>query len=326
MFKALVLTQLDRQTQADVKLLPESDLPEGEVLVEVSYSSLNYKDGLAITGLGKIIREFPMVPGIDFAGVVSESADPRFQPGDEVILTGWGVGENHWGGMAEKARVKADWLVPMPKGCDGAKAMMIGTAGLTAMLCVQALQQAGVTPEQGDVLVTGASGGVGSVAVTLLAQLGYRVVASSGRVEVNGDWLKALGASEVIDRSELEQDSRPLEKQRWAGVVDTVGNKVLATALAQMQYGGSAAICGLAGGFALPTTVMPFILRGVNLLGIDSVACPIDKRVKAWQQVLDLLPESYYQQACQTISLEQLGEYAAKIVKGKVTGRVLVKV
>ncbi|TVP14575.1 MDR family oxidoreductase [Shewanella sp. KCT] len=326
MFKALVLTQLDRQTQADVKLLPESDLPEGEVLVEVSYSSLNYKDGLAITGLGKIIREFPMVPGIDFAGVVSESADSRFQPGDEVILTGWGVGENHWGGMAEKARVKADWLVPMPKGCDGAKAMMIGTAGLTAMLCVQALQQAGVTPEQGDILVTGASGGVGSVAVTLLAQLGYRVVASSGRVEVNGDWLKALGASEVIDRSELEQDSRPLEKQRWAGVVDTVGNKVLATALAQMQYGGSAAICGLAGGFALPTTVMPFILRGVNLLGIDSVACPIDKRVKAWEKVLELLPESYYQQACQTISLEQLGEYADKIVKGKVTGRVLVKV
>ncbi|QYJ93550.1 acrylyl-CoA reductase (NADPH) [Shewanella spartinae] len=326
MFKALVLTQLDRQTQADVKLLPESDLPEGEVLVDVSYSSLNYKDGLAITGLGKIIREFPMVPGIDFAGVVSESADPRFQPGDEVILTGWGVGENHWGGMAEKARVKADWLVPMPKGCDGAKAMMIGTAGLTAMLCVQVLQQAGVTPEQGDILVTGASGGVGSVAVTLLAQLGYRVVASSGRVEVNGDWLKALGASEVIDRSELEQDSRPLEKQRWAGVVDTVGNKVLATALAQMQYGGSAAICGLAGGFALPTTVMPFILRGVNLLGIDSVACPIDKRIKAWEQVLELLPESYYKQACQTIGLEQLGEYAAKIVKGKVTGRVLVKV
>ncbi|MCG9754536.1 oxidoreductase [Shewanella insulae] len=326
MFKALVLTQLDRQTQADVKLLPESDLPEGEVLVEVGYSSLNYKDGLAITGLGKIIRQFPMVPGIDFAGVVSESADPRFQPGDEVILTGWGVGENHWGGMAEKARVKADWLVPLPKGCDGAKAMMIGTAGLTAMLCVQALQQAGVTPEQGDVLVTGASGGVGSVAVTLLAQLGYRVVASSGRVEVNGDWLKALGASEVIVRSELEQDSRPLEKQRWAGVVDTVGNKVLATALAQMQYGGSAAICGLAGGFALPTTVMPFILRGVNLLGIDSVACPIDKRVKAWEQVLELLPDSYYQQACQTIDLEQLGEYADKIVKGKVTGRVLVKV
>ncbi|CAM4200599.1 MDR family oxidoreductase [Shewanella aquimarina] len=326
MFKALVLTQLDKQTQADVKLLPESELPEGDVLVEVSYSSLNYKDGLAITGLGKIIREFPMVPGIDFAGVVSESADPRFQPGDEVILTGWGVGENHWGGMAEKARVKADWLVPMPKGCDAAKAMMIGTAGLTAMLCVQALRQAGVTPEDGDVLVTGASGGVGSVAVTLLAQLGYRVVASSGRVEVNGDWLTALGASEVIDRSELEQDSRPLEKQRWAGVVDTVGNKVLATALAQMKYGGSAAICGLAGGFALPTTVMPFILRGVNLLGIDSVACPIEKRVKAWEQVLELLPEQYYQQACQTIGLEQLGEYAGNIVKGKVTGRVLVKV
>ncbi|QYJ85957.1 oxidoreductase [Shewanella mesophila] len=326
MFNALVLTQHDKQTQAEVRQLSLSDLPEGDVLVDVSYSSLNYKDGLAVTGLGKIIRQFPMVPGIDFAGVVSESADPRYKVGDEVILTGWGVGENHWGGMAQKARVKADWLVPMPKGCDAAKAMMIGTAGLTAMLCVQALQQAGVKPDAGDILVTGASGGVGSVAVTLLAQLGYRVVASSGRVEVNGELLKQLGASDVIDRSELEQEGRPLDKQRWAGVVDTVGNKVLANALSQINYGGSAAICGLAGGFALPTTVMPFILRGVNLLGVDSVSCPYEKRMSAWEQVISLLPDSFYEQACQTVSLEAVPECAANIVKGKVTGRILVKV
>ncbi|MFC1518338.1 MDR family oxidoreductase [Pseudomonadota bacterium] len=324
MFNALVLTQNDKQTQAEVRQLTVADLPEGEVLVDVSYSSLNYKDGLAVTGLGKIIRQFPMVPGIDFAGVVSESADPRYKAGDEVILTGWGVGENHWGGMAQKARVKADWLVPMPQNADAAKAMMVGTAGLTAMLCVQALQQAGVTPEQGEVLVTGASGGVGSVAVTLLSALGYRVVASSGRVESNGELLKQLGASDVIDRSEFEQAGRPLDKQRWAGVVDTVGNQVLATALTQINYGGSAAICGLAGGFALPTTVMPFILRGVNLLGVDSVACPFEKRVKAWEQVIALLPESFYQQACQTVALEQVPEFAQQIVKGKVTGRVLV--
>ncbi|MDO6639722.1 MDR family oxidoreductase [Shewanella sp. 5_MG-2023] len=324
MFNALVLTQNDKQTQAEVRQLSVADLPEGEVLVDVSYSSLNYKDGLAVTGLGKIIRQFPMVPGIDFAGVVSESADPRYKAGDHVILTGWGVGENHWGGMAQKARVKADWLVPMPQNADAAKAMMIGTAGLTAMLCVQALQQAGVTPEQGEVLVTGASGGVGSVAVTLLSALGYSVVASSGRVESNGELLKQLGASEVIDRSEFEQAGRPLDKQRWAGVVDTVGNQVLATALTQINYGGSAAICGLAGGFALPTTVMPFILRGVNLLGVDSVACPFEKRVKAWEQVIALLPDSFYQQACQTVALEQVPEFAQQIVKGKVTGRVLV--
>lgn len=326
MFNALVLTQNDKQTQAEVRQLSLADLPEGDVLVDVGYSSLNYKDGLAVTGLGKIIRQFPMVPGIDFAGVVSESADPRYKAGDEVILTGWGVGENHWGGMAQKARVKADWLVPMPKGCDAAKAMMIGTAGLTAMLCVQALQQAGIKPDAGDILVTGASGGVGSVAVTLLAQLGYRVVASSGRVEANGELLKQLGASEVIDRSELEQEGRPLDKQRWAGVVDTVGNKVLATALTQINYGGSAAICGLAGGFALPTTVMPFILRGVNLLGIDSVSCPYEKRMSAWEQVISLLPDSFYEQACQTVSLEAVPECAANIVRGKVTGRILVKV
>lgn len=325
MFDALILTQEDKQTIANVGQLSTEQLPAGDVLVEVSYSSLNYKDGLAVTGLGKIIRQFPMVPGIDFAGVVKSSADPRYQPGDSVILTGWGVGENHWGGMAQQARVKADWLVPMPAGCDAKKAMAIGTAGLTAMLCVQALQQVGIKPEDGEILVTGASGGVGSVAVTLLAKLGYQVVASSGRVAENGDWLKQLGANAVIDRSELAIDARPLEKQRWAGVVDTVGDKVLATALAQMNYGGAAAICGLAGGFGLPTTVMPFILRGVNLLGVDSVSCPFAKRQAAWQRVVELLPEAYYDQASTTIELSQVSEFAQKIVKGAVTGRVLVK-
>ena len=325
MFNALILTQEEKKTLANVGQITEADLPEGEVLVDVACSSLNYKDGLAVTGVGKIIRNFPMVPGIDFAGTVLESSDARYKAGDKVILTGWGVGENHWGGLAEKARVKADWLVPMPSNCDAAKAMQIGTAGLTAMLCVQALQNAGIKPEDGDILVTGASGGVGSVAVTLLAQLGYRVVASSGRVEQNGALLTKLGASEVIDRSDLEADSRPLEKQRWAGVVDTVGNKVLATALAQMNYGGAAAICGLAGGFALPTTVMPFILRGVNLLGVDSVSCPFEKRQAAWQAVLNLLPASYFENACETISLEQVPDFAQRIIKGQATGRVLVQ-
>ncbi len=325
MFNALVLTQEEKKTLSEVRQISEADLPEGEVLVDVDYSSLNYKDGLAVTGTGRIIRNFPMVPGIDFAGTVVESSDARYQAGDKVILTGWGVGENHWGGMAQKARVKADWLVPMPAGIDGRRAMMVGTAGLTAMLCVQALQNAGVTPESGDILVTGASGGVGSVAVTLLAQSGYRVVAGTGRVEENGPLLKKLGAAEIIDRESLAADARPLEKQRWAGVVDTVGDKVLARALAEMHYGGSVAACGLAGGFALPTTVMPFILRGVNLLGIDSVACPYEKRVAAWDAIIEQLPESYYEQACQSVSLEAVPEYAAKIVKGQVTGRVIVE-
>lgn len=324
MFDALVLTQEEKVTKTTITQLEISDLPQGDVLVEVECSSLNYKDGLAITGAGRIIRDFPMVPGIDFAGVVKNSSDERYQPGDRVILTGWGVGENHWGGMAKMARVKADWLVPMPERCNAEKAMMVGTAGLTAMLCVQALQKAEIKPESGQVLVTGASGGVGSVAVKLLSELGYYVVACSGRVTENGPLLKKLGAKEVVDRAEFEQDAKPLEKQRWAGVVDTVGNKILAKALAQMDYSGAAAICGLAGGFALPTTVMPFILRGVNLLGIDSVHCPYEKRLAAWQQVFSILPESFYEQACQKINLHQVPEFANKIIKGQVTGRVLV--
>ncbi|WP_027251765.1 MDR family oxidoreductase [Photobacterium halotolerans] len=325
MFKALILNQQDNTTQAHVGDIDSSQLPDGDVTVAVDYSSLNYKDGLAITGAGKIIRQFPMVPGIDFAGTVITSSDSRYQAGDPAVLTGWGVGENHWGGMAQQARVKADWLVPLPAGLNAEQAMVIGTAGLTAMLCIQALEDAGITPESGEILVTGASGGVGSVAVTLLAKLGYRIAAVTGRASQNGDLLRQLGATSIIDRSELEETAKPLEKQRWAGAVDTVGSKVLAKVLTQMDYNGAVATCGLAGGFDLPTTVMPFILRNVRLLGVDSVYCPFEKRQHAWQRLSELLPDSFYQQAGQTISLEQVPEFAQAIIKGQVTGRTLVK-
>ncbi|WP_406608826.1 MDR family oxidoreductase [Agarivorans sp. JK6] len=325
MFKALVLDQVEKQTTSSIRQLNDTDLPESDVIVKVDYSSLNYKDGLAITGKGKIVRNFPMVPGIDLTGTVEQSHDPRYAAGDKVVLTGWGVGEGHWGGMAEKASLKADWLVPLPEGLSGKQAMMVGTAGFTAMLCVQALVDAGITPESGEILVTGASGGVGSVAVTLLAKLGYKVAAVSGRIEQNGALLKELGASRIIDRSVFEEPARALEKQVWAGAVDTVGSKVLAKVLAQMDYNGAVAACGLAGGFDLPTTVMPFILRNVSLLGIDSVSCPRAKRIKAWQRLAELLPDSYYQQACTEVELEQVAEYAEAITNGQVTGRVVIK-
>ncbi|WP_028865772.1 MDR family oxidoreductase [Psychromonas aquimarina] len=325
MFKALILDQQDKKTTAEIRQIDESLLPEGEVLIAVDYSSLNYKDGLAITGKGRIVRQFPMVPGIDLAGSVIESTDSRYQAGDNVVLTGWGVGEGHWGGMAEKARLKADWLVPQPQGISSKQTMMVGTAGLTAMLCVQALVDAGVKPESGEILVTGASGGVGSAAVTLLAQLGYKVAAVTGRAQENGPLLKTLGAQSIIERSEFEQPARALEKQLWAGAVDTVGSKVLAKVLAQMDYNGAVAACGLAGGFDLPTTVMPFILRGVKLLGVDSVACPYQKRVDAWDRLVELLPQSFYQQACREVGLEQAAECAEAITLGQVTGRTVIK-
>lgn len=325
MFKALILNQQEKTTTATIESLNETQLPDGDVLVAVEYSSLNYKDGLAITGKGKIIRNFPMVPGIDLAGQVIESKDARYQSGDQVVLTGWGVGENHWGGMAEKARLQADWLVPLVSGLDSKQAMMIGTAGFTAMLCVQALLDAGIKPEQGEILVTGASGGVGSVAVTLLANLGYKVAAVTGRVEQNGPLLEKLGASRIIDRSEFEQPARPLEKQLWAGAIDTVGSKILAKVLAQMDYNSTVAACGLAGGFDLPTTVMPFILRNVRLQGVDSVSCPAEKRLAAWQSLSQYLPASYFEQACHEISLEQVPEFAQSITQGQVTGRVVIK-
>ncbi|MDB1122619.1 acrylyl-CoA reductase (NADPH) [Vibrio algarum] len=325
MFNALVLNQEDKRTLAAVEQIDETQLPEGDVLIAVDYTSLNYKDGLAITGKGKIIRNFPMVPGIDLAGKVLSSDDSRYQEGDEVVLTGWGVGENHWGGMAEKAKLKADWLVPLPKGLDSKQAMMVGTAGFTAMLCVQALIDAGVKPEDGEILVTGASGGVGSVSVTLLSQLGYKVAAVTGRVEKNGPLLEKLGASRIIDRVEFEEPARALEKQIWAGAVDTVGSKVLAKVLAQMDYNSAVAACGLAGGFDLPTTVMPFILRNVRLQGVDSVSCPLEKRNAAWEKLTELLPESYFDQACTEITLDKAPKYAEDITNGQVTGRVVIK-
>lgn len=325
MFNALVLNQEDKKTLAAIEQVDEKQLPDGEVLISVDYSSLNYKDGLAITGKGKIIRNFPMIPGIDLAGTVIGSDNSRYKEGDKVVLTGWGVGENHWGGMAEKAKLKADWLVPLPKGLDSKKAMMVGTAGFTAMLCVQALIDADIKPEDGEILVTGASGGVGSVSVTLLAKLGYKVAAVTGRVEKNGPLLEKLGASRIIDRAVLEEPARPLEKQIWAGAVDTVGSKVLAKVLAQMDYNSAVAACGLAGGFDLPTTVMPFILRNVRLQGVDSVSCPVEKRIAAWEKLTELLPDSYFEQACTEISLEQAPEYAESITNGQITGRVVIK-
>ncbi|CCN72747.1 MULTISPECIES: MDR family oxidoreductase [Vibrio] len=325
MFQALVLNQEDKKTIATIESLDDSQLPEGDVVIEVDYSSLNYKDGLAITGKGKIIRQFPMVPGIDLAGTVLSSSDERYQNGDQVVLTGWGVGENHWGGMAQKASLKADWLVPLPKGLSSKQAMMVGTAGLTAMLCVQAILDGGVKPEDGEILVTGASGGVGSVAINLLSVLGYKVAAVSGRVEENGPLLEKLGAARVIERSEFEEPARPLEKQIWAGAIDTVGSKMLAKVLAQMDYNSTVAACGLAGGFDLPTTVMPFILRNVRLQGVDSVYCPYEKRVAAWEKLTELLPESYYEQACTEVTLNDAAKYAEDITNGQVTGRVVIK-
>ncbi len=322
--QALLLEQQDGKTLASVQTLDESRLPEGDVTVDVHWSSLNYKDALAITGKGKIIRNFPMIPGIDFAGTVRTSEDPRFHAGQEVLLTGWGVGENHWGGLAEQARVKGDWLVAMPQGLDARKAMIIGTAGFTAMLCVMALEDAGVRPQDGEVVVTGASGGVGSTAVALLHKLGYQVVAVSGR-ESTHEYLKSLGASRILSRDEFAE-SRPLEKQVWAGAIDTVGDKVLAKVLAQMNYGGCVAACGLAGGFTLPTTVMPFILRNVRLQGVDSVMTPPARRAQAWQRLVADLPESFYTQAAKEISLAEAPKFAEAIINNQIQGRTLVKV
>ncbi|AEQ14497.1 acrylyl-CoA reductase (NADPH) [Escherichia coli] len=322
--QALLLEQQDGKTLASVKTLDESCLPEGDVTVDVHWSSLNYKDALAITGKGKIIRNFPMIPGIDFAGTVRTSEDPRFHAGQEVLLTGWGVGENHWGGLAEQARVKGDWLVAMPQGLDARKAMIIGTAGFTAMLCVMALEDAGVRPQDGEIVVTGASGGVGSTAVALLHKLGYQVVAVSGR-ESTHEYLKSLGASRILPRDEFVE-SRPLEKQLWAGAIDTVGDKVLAKVLAQMNYGGCVAACGLAGGFTLPTTVMPFILRNVRLQGVDSVMTPPARRAQAWQRLVADLPESFYTQAAKEISLAEAPKFAEAIINNQIQGRTLVKV
>jgi acrylyl-CoA reductase (NADPH) len=322
-FKALVLTQEDGKTVSTIRQLGNDDLPEGDVLLAVEYSSLNYKDGLAITGKGKIVRQWPLVPGIDLAGRVLESSSPDYSAGDRVVLTGWSVGEKYWGGYSQRQRVQSKWLVPLPEGLDCKTAMTIGTAGFTAMLCVMTLEEAGITPDKGTVLVTGASGGVGSVAVAILAKLGYTVAAVSAKPDAN-DFLRDLGADEILTREEMSEKPRPLEGQRWAGAVDVVGSTTLARVLAETHYGGCVAACGLAGGADLPTTVMPFILRNVSLRGVDSVMCPVERRKVAWQRLVQDLPAKALGEIGQVASLEQLPELAEKITTGSIRGRVIV--
>jgi len=326
MFKALVLSKNDDVVSANIEEMDVAQLPEGDVLVSVEYSTLNYKDGLVLGGLGGLTREFPHVGGIDFAGTVEESAHADFKPGDKVVLTGWRVGEVHWGGYAQKARVKAEWLVPLPKGLSPRQAMSVGTAGFTAMLGVMALEGQGLTPGNGEVLVTGAAGGVGSVAAAILSNLGYEVAGSTGRADTH-DYLRDMGVSSIIDRSELsESNKRPLEKERWAGCIDAVGGTTLARVLAQMKYGGSAAAIGLAGGNKLEHTVIPFLLRGVNLLGIDSVMCPKERRIEAWCRIAKDLPLEKLENMVSEAKLEDLPELGKQILEGQVRGRVVIDV
>jgi acrylyl-CoA reductase (NADPH) len=325
-FKALVLHEADGKVAPRIETLDEAQLPEGEVTVAVEYSTLNYKDGMVLSGIGRLVRTYPHVPGIDFAGTVTQSADGRFKPGDKVVLTGWRVGEMHWGGYAERARIKADWLVPLPAELTTRQAMAVGTAGFTAMLAVIALERHGLKPGAGEVLVTGASGGVGSTAIALLAKLGHQVVASTGRL-AEGDYLKSLGAAELIDRATLsEKPARPLDRERWAGAVDAVGGNTLATVLTQLKYMGSVASCGLAGGSDLPATVIPFLLRGVNLLGIDSVMCPMGPRLEAWQRLARDLPLDKLESMIEEVPLAGLPALASKILAGGIRGRTVVKV
>ena len=324
-FKALVLTQEQGKTVHNIRQLSVDDLPDGDILVAVKYSSLNYKDCLAVSGQGKIVQQYPMIPGVDLTGEVLSSDSPDFQPGDEVLLTGWGVGERRWGGYTQRARLKAEWLIPLPEGMDGLRAMAIGSAGLTAMLCVMALQDQGVTPGQGTILVTGASGGVGSVAVAVLAGLGYRVAAATGN-RGNNEYLYRLGAKEVVERAELEKAARPLESQRWAGAVDTVGGKVLARLLAEMNYGGTVAATGLTGGSELNTTVMPFILRAIKLVGVEVTTCPIPLREVAWARLSKELPAGLLDQIFKVIALEEVPQVAKDLLSGRVNGRVVVDV
>jgi len=324
--RALVLDQEDGATRAVLKEVPRDALPDGDVTVAVAYSSLNYKDGLAVRGQGRIVRSYPMVPGIDLAGTVVASASPDYKPGDEVVLTGWGIGERHWGGYAEMARVNSAWLVPLPRGLTARQAMAVGTAGLTAMLCVMALEDHGVGPRGRPVIVTGAAGGVGSVAVALLAQCGYTVAASTGRSELH-DYLKGLGASQIVERATLAAPStRPLESERWGGGVDTVGSTTLAAVLRTTAYGGSVAACGLAGGNDLPTTVLPFILRAVNLLGIDSALCPPDRRRSAWERLARDVPSDTLDRITQVAPLADVPRLAGEILQGRVRGRVIIDV
>ena len=325
MFKAVVIEKDEAGYRANVKDVDESELPEGDVTVRVSHSTLNYKDGLAITGRGPVVRKFPMVPGIDLVGTVEETSHPLYRVGDVVLLNGWGVGEGHWGGLAQKARLKGDWLVPLPSQFSPQQAMAIGTAGYTAMLCVLALERHGVTPDKGEILVTGAAGGVGSVAVCLLAKLGYTVVGVSGR-PAESDYIKSLGASEVLERSAFASAGKPLGRERWAGAVDVVGSHTLANVCAATKYHGVVAACGLAGGMDFPATVAPFILRGVTLVGIDSVMCPRPERLLAWQRLGTDLDTSKLNLIANEIGLADAIPMAARLLDGLVRGRVIVDV
>lgn len=324
-FRALVTDKdAEGKVSSAVHLLEYDHLPQGDVTVDVDWAGLNYKDGLCLTGAGGLVRNYPHVAGIDFAGTVRESADARYRPGDQVVLTGWRVGETHWGGYAERARVEADWLVPLPNGLSTRDAMIVGTAGLTAMLCIMRLEAAGVTPASGEVLVTGAAGGVGSIAVSLLAQLGFEVAALSGRPE-HADALRALGARSIVSRDVfLAEPDKALETARWAGAVDSVGGKVLGKLLKQMKYGGAVAAIGNAGGIGLDTNVLPFILRGVSLLGVDSVMQPYAKRIAAWSRIVGAFDRAAYAGMVTEVGLSQLPAAAEQILAGQVKGRILV--
>jgi len=323
LFNALVIDQVDGKQQVALQQKAIADLPTSEVLVRVAYSTLNYKDALAITGASPIVRQYPMVPGIDFSGVVEQSNHPDYQVGDKVVLNGWGVGEKHWGGLAQYACVPADYLIHLPEAFSLRDAMVIGTAGYTAMLCVLALEQQGIRPDSGDVLVTGAAGGVGSVAVAILAKLGYTVTAMTGRA-TESDYLKSLGAQHIMDRAEYSQAGRPLAKERWAAAIDVAGSHVLANVCAAMKYRGVVAACGLAAGMDLPASVAPFILRGIKLIGVDSVMCPKTDRLKAWQRLAQDLDPNILNTVATEIQLDQVQAVAPRFLEGQVRGRIVV--
>ncbi|MFY9328281.1 MAG: MDR family oxidoreductase [Georgfuchsia sp.] len=325
MLNAIYLTQEGRATRTELRQLNESELPDGDVDVRVDYSTINFKDALAITGRGAIVRSWPMVPGIDLAGVVEASRDPAWKPGDRVVVTGWGLGEQHWGGLAQKARLASGWLLALPEGFSTRDAMVIATAGFTAALSVMALQKHGIIPGEGEVLVTGAAGGVGSIAVALLASLGYEVTASTGRPQ-ESDYLNFLGATNIIDRAELSLPGKALQKERWAGVVDTVGSHTLANTCAQTRGNGALAVCGLAQGADFPVTVMPFILRGVTLYGINSIFVPNDVRAKAWALIAQHVDRARLERMTVEIGLSQAIDYAPLVLDGKVRGRTVVDV
>lgn len=325
MFKGIVVEKDAEGYRASLAEIDENRLPTGDVTVRIEYSTLNYKDGLAITGKGPVVRSFPMVPGIDFAGVVEQSDHSEFKPGDTVVLNGWGVGETHWGGLAQRARVKGDWLIPLPKRFGVRDAMAIGTAGYTAMLCVMALERHGLKAGDGPVLVTGANGGVGSVAIALLAKLGYTVTASTGRLD-ESEYLRRLGATDVIDRRELSEPGKPLQKERWVAAVDSVGSHTLANVCAQLRYNGVVAACGMAQGLDLPGSVAPFILRGVSLIGVDSVMRPKADRVAAWERLARDLHGPILEDIATEIPLSQAIDAAARLMRGEIRGRLVVDV